>query len=88
MNGSAKQIEWAESIQAKWISQINDVINEASRRVNDGSMPKNWLEIVKKHANIATNKVESAKSASSVINQRLISMGDLVMGASIKAYKA
>ena len=76
LTGTEKQIEWAESIKATWISQLDNVLSTAQARVADDSMPDVWGEIVSDLHSQYVSKVNSIKTANGVLHNRRINFGD------------
>jgi len=59
MIGSEKQVAWATQIKAGWITSLNGLVAEARLRVEGGTMPAVWLEIVSEVCGGAAKKLDT-----------------------------
>ena len=67
MQGSERQIEWAENILAGWEREFETIINEARTRVENESMPQRWLDVNINGIDNVKNTLRS-KDAKTIIN--------------------
>ena len=86
MNGTEKQIEWAEAIIAGWQNAVEKEVNEAALRVESGSMPVKWLECVKSASSKVLSSFEDCGEASEIINGRKTSAADIVFKIAENSY--
>lgn len=87
LTGSVKQIEWATTLRANWINQLNDVIAHAQARVDNGSMPQAWVDCVKKEAKEPLNRIDDMTLASRFIDGRKINLGNILSETVAKNYE-
>jgi hypothetical protein len=70
MNGSDKQIEWAESIITEWDASFDHIIAEAKARVERNTMPANWISHVTAVVEQAKTRIATLTKASDVIDMK------------------
>jgi hypothetical protein len=63
MNGTDKQIEWAENIIAEWNISFARIIEAAKARVECNTMPANWVDQ-------AQSRIATLTKASDVIDMK------------------
>lgn len=67
MNGTEKQIGWAEKIKAEWVTGLNRLLSAATARVANGSMPETWLEATESGINKAMGIINKCDDAGRII---------------------
>lgn len=88
LQGTEKQVIWAESIKQEILDGLTDLETTASQRVENSSMPQAWVDVTKAGVEKAKGMIESVKFASKMIDLRKKGIVARVESLTIKDYQA
>ncbi len=87
MKGSEKQIKWAKDIVAGQIEQLNSLVDDAAKRVENNNMPQEWLNVHKEGVERMVSSLEKQDDAKVIIDNRVNNLIQRVEMALGKEYQ-
>lgn len=89
MNGTDKQIEWAERIVTEWNAGFDRIISKAKGRVERNTMPATWTDHVTGIVEHARKQIATLTDAAKIIDmKKQINMIGATENQIVKTWKA
>lgn len=85
MEGTEKQIKWAEEIKDSWIESINHTLESSRLRVLDNDLEQKYYDIHKTLADNFLKKIETL-NAKQIIDKRMDNMAAIMSHVANQLY--